>query len=255
MLEANILIVEDETLIALDMADCVEAAGGRVVGPVATVAGALTLLEAIPVDAAILDANLADRDVTPVALLLTARKIPTIIYSGTGLPDELAARHPSIPLMFKPKPVTELVKRLDELITNHMRFNATSSAWTHPPQETNGRRDEITFQTMNVMVGTGYRIGRSASSQGKLIGVLIPVTAEEHGEGGTGGWYLEAGFGPCSSIAGPTPAVFTDLNEAEHWFSAKLAGAAMEVQPPTAETWPSSSLSGPADGLGNRDQP
>ncbi|MDB5686176.1 MAG: response regulator, partial [Rhizorhabdus sp.] len=113
---AKVLIVEDEGLIALEIADLVEAAGGSVIGPVPTVAAALALIEAERIDAAIPDGNLADRDITPVALQLRANAVPTIIYSGVGLPGELATHLPDLPLILKSTPVSSVVLRLGELM-------------------------------------------------------------------------------------------------------------------------------------------
>jgi hypothetical protein len=61
--------------IAFDIATTIEDAGGMVVGPVATVKEALALLEIHPVAAVILDVNLGDRDISPVAELLLARGV------------------------------------------------------------------------------------------------------------------------------------------------------------------------------------
>jgi len=97
-----ILIVEDEAVIAMCLAEMIADLGGCVVGPVGKVSDALALIEEAPIAAAILDANLLDRDVTPVALALTERALPFIIHSGTGLPDELAQRYPDLPLVLKP---------------------------------------------------------------------------------------------------------------------------------------------------------
>ena len=63
----NILIVEDQAIIALDLESAVEEANGQVIGPTSTVREAMRLLQTNEVDAAILDANLPDGDVTPVA--------------------------------------------------------------------------------------------------------------------------------------------------------------------------------------------
>ena len=54
----RILVAEDETLIALDIAYSVEEAGGTVIGPTARVSEALELLEKHEVTGAILDFNL-----------------------------------------------------------------------------------------------------------------------------------------------------------------------------------------------------
>jgi len=97
-----ILIVEDELLIALALADAVEECAGTVVGPVATVAEALALMDTRSIAAAVLDAQLVDRDVTPVALRLFEQGVPFVIHTGTGLPVELAALLPNVPVAMKP---------------------------------------------------------------------------------------------------------------------------------------------------------
>jgi CheY-like chemotaxis protein len=221
---ANILVVEDESMIALDITDCVEAAGGTVVGPVRSVAKAMALLETVPIDAAILDANLVDRDVTPVARLLASRKVPTIVYSGLGLPEELAAEHPNIPLVLKPAPASRVVKLLSHLFKEHLRTRAANGTTVHVCEPDTDWDTDIAFRLTHVLVDDGFRVGRSAFSGGKLAGVLIPVTAEEHGQS-AGGWYLESGFGPCSGMGGATPPVFNDLNDAGAWLSARIVAS------------------------------
>lgn len=212
--ETNVLVVEDESVIAEDIADWVKAAGGRVIGPAQTVARALELIGTTPVDAAILDARLLDRDVTPVARLLVSRNIPVIVYSGLGLPEELAAVHPDIPLILKPAPTAGVVKRLVALYREQMR----------PPAAQAG---EVGFHIVRLFVDDSARTGRSVYSGGALIGLLIPVTAEERGDGGVGGWYLEAGFGPCSLMNVGKPPIFADLDEAAAWFGNLTADGRM----------------------------
>ena len=97
-----ILVVEDQSFVALDLADAIRDFDGISVGPVSTVAEAMELLNLNIVNAAILDANLADGDVTSLALALIQREIPFVVYTGTGLPDELAQRHPDLPVIRKP---------------------------------------------------------------------------------------------------------------------------------------------------------
>jgi len=207
--ETNVLVVEDEIAIAEDLADWVTAAGGKVIGPAPTVAKALELIGTTSVDAAILDSRLPDRDVTPVARLLLARNVPVIVYSGLGLPDELAAAHPDIPLILKPASTAGVVKRLVSLFREQMRPVTTA---------------DVEFHIIRLFVDDSSRTGRSAYRGGTLIGILIPVTAEEQGAGGTGGWYLEAGFGPCGPMNVATPPIFADLEEAAAWFRGNLVG-------------------------------
>ena len=68
--QVSVLIVEDEPFIALDLATAVEEARGKVIGPAGSVREARMLIEQHLVQAAVLDVNLSDRDVTPIAELL-----------------------------------------------------------------------------------------------------------------------------------------------------------------------------------------
>jgi DNA-binding NtrC family response regulator len=111
-----ILIAEDQAFIALELAMAVEDAGGIVAGPVASVQGALLLIKAHQIKAAILDFNLTDGDVLPVATLLFAANIPFIIQSGIGLTPELAARFPNVAVHIKPSVAADLVTELSVLI-------------------------------------------------------------------------------------------------------------------------------------------
>lgn len=108
----SILIVEDEPIVALGLAFAVENAGADVVGPCSSAADALALLAAGSVDAAILDVNLCDRDITPVALALIDRAVPFVVQTGTALPLELASAFPDIPLVNKPVAPNAVVERL-----------------------------------------------------------------------------------------------------------------------------------------------
>src|SRR3546814_8626787 len=65
--------------------------------PIPTVAEALALLDNITVDAAILDVQLLDRDITPVVLQLIVMRTPIIIHTGTGLPEALHSTGIALP--------------------------------------------------------------------------------------------------------------------------------------------------------------
>ena len=114
--KSSILIVEDEPLVALTLKASVEDAGGTVVGPVESVHAAMTLLETDAIAAAILDVQLSDGDVTPVAAALCALGIPVIFQSGVGLPAGLERQCPGAVFYKKPVPIDMLVERLAALI-------------------------------------------------------------------------------------------------------------------------------------------
>ena len=78
----RILVVEDEYFLAEELATALRGAGASVVGPVASVAAAQTLLETGPVDAAALDVNLGGDEVYPLADALATRGIPFLFTSG-----------------------------------------------------------------------------------------------------------------------------------------------------------------------------
>ncbi|HSN70097.1 MAG TPA: response regulator [Steroidobacteraceae bacterium] len=90
----RILVVEDEYLIAADLARQLEAAGVEVLGPVPTVAAALDLLaRTSDVDGAVLDVNLRGENVLPVAATIRERGIPFVFATGydkLALPGEYA---------------------------------------------------------------------------------------------------------------------------------------------------------------------
>ena len=84
MVGRQVLIVEDELLIALETKQQVEHLGCAVLGPAGSVKAALDLLSAVIPDAALLDVNLRGQRVTPVARLCRDRGIPFVLVTGYG---------------------------------------------------------------------------------------------------------------------------------------------------------------------------
>ncbi|MEO6715886.1 MAG: response regulator [Novosphingobium sp.] len=113
---ATILIAEDEPYIALALQWAVEDAGGTVLGPAATVSGALASLNENPAAAAILDVNLADGDITPVVERLFALGAPIVLQTATQLPPDIAARFPGLTVHIKPCVPERLVEQIDEML-------------------------------------------------------------------------------------------------------------------------------------------
>jgi DNA-binding response OmpR family regulator len=94
-----VLVVEDEVLIAMDLERLLGRHGFRVLGPAASVAGALLLLDDAPPDVALLDVNLRGEMVTPVAEALRARGIPFVLasaYDAAQLTAEVLAGAPNV---------------------------------------------------------------------------------------------------------------------------------------------------------------
>ncbi len=118
---APILICEDEPFIALDLVASVEDAGGRAVGPAATVREALALLATQEVVGAILDVNLSDGEVTPVAERLLDAGIPLVVQTGVGLPAALGDRIAPDAVFSKPVLPQKLIRRLEDALAGTTR--------------------------------------------------------------------------------------------------------------------------------------
>lgn len=115
--KARILIVEDQALVSLSLAALVEDAQGEVVGPVASVSDGLALLEKEDVHAAILDVQLADGEVTPIANVLLDRGKVVLFHTATGIPAHIVERHGQLPVCLKPAPPEHVVQKLAELLS------------------------------------------------------------------------------------------------------------------------------------------
>ncbi len=87
----RVLVVEDESLVAMLLETILEDMGCTTVGPAATVDEGLAMVAGEEsLDAALLDVNVAGREVFPIAEALTARGVPFIFSTGYGeggLPD------------------------------------------------------------------------------------------------------------------------------------------------------------------------
>ena len=88
----RVLIVEDESLVAMLLETILEDMGCTPVGPASNIDDGLAMAQAEePLDAALLDVNVAGRQVFPVAEALRERGVPFIFSTGYGeggLPDE-----------------------------------------------------------------------------------------------------------------------------------------------------------------------
>ena len=97
----RVLVVEDDYFIAKGLARSLKTSGADVVGPAPTVADALSLIRAEPLDGAVLDINLRGDLVYPVADALTERGVPFIFATGYGS-DAIPERYAAIARCEKP---------------------------------------------------------------------------------------------------------------------------------------------------------
>src|SRR5215472_13090682 len=89
----RVLIVEDDNILAMNLADELAAQGATVIGPAATVADALDMIASSELDGAIVDINLGGKAAFPVADALADRRIAFVFATGYLIADYIPARH------------------------------------------------------------------------------------------------------------------------------------------------------------------
>lgn len=112
----SVLIVEDDTLVAMDMGLVVSEAGYAVVGPVGRACEALELLSTQGCDLALLDANLGavGGDIANVAAALSERGIPFAFVTGYAR-EALPPPYRDVHLLEKPFNSARLLALIREL--------------------------------------------------------------------------------------------------------------------------------------------
>lgn len=93
----RVLVVEDETLVAMLLEDMLADHGCVVAGVAGRIAQALEMVadDALSIGAAILDVNLAGQPSFPIAEALAAKGVPFVFatgYGAGGLPEEWRTR-------------------------------------------------------------------------------------------------------------------------------------------------------------------
>lgn len=111
----QILVVEDEHLIALSLADELEAAGAVVVGPTSSLAGALDLIGSAALDGAVLDIQLAGEACFPAADLLIASATPLLFTTGYDV-ESVPAAYAGISCVLKPVAPSTVLQTLTRLL-------------------------------------------------------------------------------------------------------------------------------------------
>jgi CheY-like chemotaxis protein len=112
----HVLVVEDEPMIAMELACALESQGATVVGPFAGIRQATTAIKEGPqLNGAVLDLNLRGELSFTVADLLRDNHIPFVFTTGYGLKD-LPHRYGQIPLLTKPIDPSQVIEKLAEII-------------------------------------------------------------------------------------------------------------------------------------------
>lgn len=108
----NVLVVEDEALVALNLETMLEDLGCRVVGPIMRLDRLDDMIDGpMQADAAILDVNIGGKEIFPLAQRLAALGVPLVFATGygrAGLPEDWH----DWPILQKPYSIEEIVRGL-----------------------------------------------------------------------------------------------------------------------------------------------
>jgi CheY-like chemotaxis protein len=108
----RVLLVEDEAIVSMLIEEYLEELGCTLAGVASRLKQALALADSLPLDAAVLDVNLAGELSYPVAELLRLRNVPFVFVSGygvTGLPETLRTS-PALAKPFRPMQLAQALQ-------------------------------------------------------------------------------------------------------------------------------------------------
>lgn len=114
----QVLIVEDEFLLAAELIRLLRCHGFAIVGPAARLSDARVLAQTAHIDAAVLDVCIRGGDSVPVAEALAARAIPFLFVTGYSSED-LRAYAWAAPILRKPLEQAELLQQLLQLLARN----------------------------------------------------------------------------------------------------------------------------------------
>ena len=112
---AKILILEDDLLNAFLIEDTLQFAGHQVVGPAKSIPQALTLLDSLKIDAALLDLQIDDKVSFDVGRRLDELAIPWAITTAHA-PSFIGPQFAHVKVLAKPFAIASLLEVVDGLL-------------------------------------------------------------------------------------------------------------------------------------------
>lgn len=129
----RILVVEDEALVLMEIEDMLRELGCAIVGPVSTVATALTAIGENELDGALLDMNLRGEHILPVTEKLLARGVPFLLVTGYATYSGNAPTLKDAPRLTKPFSLRSLGAAMTEQFAGHKQ-KVAGPVGDPPPQ-------------------------------------------------------------------------------------------------------------------------
>jgi PAS domain S-box-containing protein len=113
--DKRVLLVEDEPLVSMMLADMLSAFGHKVDGPYSRFSDAMLAAKSNNLQAGILDVNLGGEKTYAVADILATRKIPFAFVTGYG-PDSILTEFSHAPVLQKPIEAAKLHALLQQIV-------------------------------------------------------------------------------------------------------------------------------------------
>ena len=107
--QLRVLVAEDEVILGHDLCDTVSEAGYLVEGPYKDLSSAMLAYQKSKPDIAILDVQLGDGVVYPLAEQMMAEDVQVIFHSGQATSADIAERFPNVRSLSKPCPPAEMI--------------------------------------------------------------------------------------------------------------------------------------------------
>ena len=115
----RIFLVEDEVIVAMDMADMLQEMGFEVVGPAVHLEEGEELARTAEIDAAFLDVNLGEHKTSkPIAQILRDRGIP-FIFVTAYTPEQVTFRTSDERVLRKPVTSEDMLRTLRQLLPHY----------------------------------------------------------------------------------------------------------------------------------------
>ena len=114
-MQRSVLLVEDEVMIRMMVADMLGELGYRVAAEAGDIDDAVRLVQTTDFDIAILDVNVNGRVISPVAEAVTLRGLPFLFatgYGSAGLPEKFR----DIPTLQKPFQMATLQRAIEDAL-------------------------------------------------------------------------------------------------------------------------------------------
>lgn len=111
----SVLLIEDEVMIRMMVADMLEELGYAIAGEAGDVDEGVRLVQLTDFDIAILDVNLNGRVISPVAQAVQMRGLPFVFatgYGAAGLPEQFRDR----PTLQKPFQIETLANTIETVL-------------------------------------------------------------------------------------------------------------------------------------------